>query len=73
MSQDTYTDDDIDALLELWDEVAPDPVDVFEDELATKLGLERGPGCSKGDWRRQRVRFINAATEGKSDEEAADE
>lgn len=57
------TDDDIDELLELWDQVDPDPVDVFEDELAAKLGLRRGPGTTKDEWRRHRVLFIDAETE----------
>lgn len=30
----------------------PDPVDVFEDDLAEKLGLKRGPGMSLDEWRR---------------------
>ncbi|MCP3976844.1 MAG: hypothetical protein GY720_20350 [bacterium] len=40
----------------------PDPVDSFEDDLAKKLGLERDPEMSIKDWRRVRVRFIDAAT-----------
>ena len=39
----------------------PDPVDVFEDQLAQELGLERAPGMSLEEWRRTRVRFIEAA------------
>lgn len=45
----------------------PDPVDVFEDGVARRLGLARGPGCDQDTWRQLRVRFIDAA-EG-SDEE----
>ncbi len=40
----------------------PDPVDTFEDDLASKLGLERHPEMSMEEWRRVRVRFIDAAT-----------
>ncbi len=39
----------------------PDPVDVFEDDLAEKLGLARGPALSVEEWRRARVRLIDAA------------
>jgi hypothetical protein len=39
--------EDVEALLELWEEVDPDPVDVFEDQLAADLGLRCGPGLSK--------------------------
>ncbi len=38
----------------------PDPVDVFEDDLARELGLERHPHLSLAEWRRARVRFIDA-------------
>ena len=55
-------ENDVDALLELWDAVDPDPVDLFEDALAARLGLRRGPGSTKEQWRRDRVRFIDAAT-----------
>ena len=40
----------------------PDPVDVFEDELAQKLGLPRALGMPLEEWRRARVRFIETAT-----------
>ncbi len=39
----------------------PDPVDVFEDDLAAKLGLTRDPGMALAEWRRQRVRVIDEA------------
>jgi hypothetical protein len=54
----------IEELLQLWDAVDPDPVDVFEDRLAAELGLFRAPGCSRQEWRRIRVQYINTATEG---------
>ena len=31
----------------------PDPVDVFEDQLARRLGCVPHPRCSREDWRRQ--------------------
>ncbi len=46
----------VDDLLAALDLEHPDPVDVFEDELARRLGCVRGPGCSYEDWRGQRVR-----------------
>ncbi len=42
-------------------EVFPDPVDVFEDDLASKHGLERHPELTQAEWRRLRVRFIEQA------------
>lgn len=33
----------------------PDPVDVFEDELADELGIQRPEGMSYRKWRRYRV------------------
>ncbi len=39
----------------------PDPVDLFEDELARRLGCVRHPSTSREDWRLQRVRLIEAA------------
>ncbi len=39
----------------------PDSVDVFEDDLAEKLGLNRHPALSLKEWRRARVRLIDAA------------
>lgn len=38
----------------------PDPVDEFEDALAEGLGLKRHPACGLGQWRRERVRAIDA-------------
>ncbi len=43
------------------EEAFPDPVDVFEDALANKLGLERHPGMPLDEWRWVRVRFIEQA------------
>ncbi len=39
----------------------PDPVDVFEDELAQTLGLTRDPALSLDEWRFQSALFIDAA------------
>ncbi len=36
----------------------PDPVDVFEDELAEQMGLRRHPELSLHEWRVVRVQFI---------------
>ena len=38
----------------------PDPVDLFEDELAAQLGLFRHPTCQQQAWRRHRVAAIDA-------------
>jgi hypothetical protein len=54
---------DVDALLALLDEEYPEPVDVFEDELARRLGVERHPGTPYALWRRRRVEVIAAAGE----------
>jgi len=51
----------VDELMESLDREYPDPVDVFEDELARRLGSVRHPSCSYDDWRRQRVRMIETA------------
>lgn len=37
-----------------------DPVDVFEDLLAAKLGLERDRGLSEAEWRQRRREFIDS-------------
>jgi hypothetical protein len=42
----------------------PDPVDVFEDAVAERLGLRRHPGCDLDGWRRARVRAIDALEDG---------
>ena len=47
-------------LLAALDREYPDPVDVFEDELARRLGCVRHPSTSREDWRLQRVRLIEA-------------
>lgn len=39
----------------------PDPVDLFEDELARRLGHERPPAVPYDAWRRQRVAAIESA------------
>ena len=56
-------DQDYQELAEEWAaELAilyPDPVDIFEDNLASELGLHRYPGLSLGAWRRLRVDYIN--------------
>ncbi len=36
-------------------------MDLFEDELARRLGLVQHPRCSLASWRRHRVRLIEAA------------
>ena len=51
-----FTIDELDATL---CREFPDPVDVFEDQLAHDFGLTRHPGLSLEEWRR--VRFIDAA------------
>ncbi len=51
---------DIEDLLQEARRAWPDPVDLFEDRLASKLGLERGPGLSLAEWRRRRVAFIDS-------------
>lgn len=48
---------------ELCEELAaqfPDPVDVFEDALAERLGVRRHPDCGLAEWRRVRVQAIDA-------------
>ncbi len=45
-----------------WLREYPDPVDVFEDELAVRLGLRRHPDLSLDEWRQVRVRYIEAHT-----------
>ena len=59
----------VEELMDALDREYPDPVDVFEDELARRLGCVPHPSCSYEDWRRQRVRLIEAAEPG---EELAD-
>ena len=54
-------EDVIDDLLEAWQRESPDPVDLFEDELARRLGLVQHPHCSPASWRQHRVRLIEAA------------
>lgn len=56
-------DDQLDELVALARELDRDPVDVYEDLLAARLRLVRGPGLSLSAWRRQRVAFIEAAGE----------
>ncbi len=53
--------DAVDNLLAALDLEHPDPVDIFEDELPRRLGCVRHPSTSRGDWRLQRVRLIEAA------------
>lgn len=60
---------DIDLLSALWEAEDPDPVDVFEDELARRLGFERHPELDYDAWRRRRVEAIEAAGAA-ADEEA---
>ena len=55
------TDDEIEELHQLLLERFLDPVDVFEDDLAHELGLERHLACSFDEWRQARVRYINAS------------
>ena len=54
-------DSDVDELLALAEEQYPEPVDALEDDLASKLGFHRGPGCSLSEWRRTRVQLIESA------------
>jgi len=57
---------------ELFAELAalyPDPVDEFEDALAARLGVHRHPGWDLEQWRRERVRAIDAR-EGDADSPA---
>lgn len=56
-------DGPLDSLLALDADLHPDPVDIFEDLLASRLGLSRHPGLSQDRWRRLRVAFIEAAGE----------
>lgn len=53
----------VEEVLELLDEVLPDPVDVYEDELAREAGLVRGPECDRETWRRVRGRWVDEAGE----------
>lgn len=52
---------DLEELLDLLEEKYPDPVDLFEDELARRLGIERHPAMTYDLWRRRRVEAIEAA------------
>lgn len=54
-------DRDFEALLALWDQLGRPVVDQREDELAARLGLQRGPGLTTEEWRKLRVDFIDAA------------
>ena len=45
------------ALAETW----PDPVDLVEDDLARANGVFRFPALATEDWRRVRMRAIEAA------------
>ena len=51
----------IEDLLEAWEREYPDPVDLFEDELARRFGLVQNPHCCPASWRQHRVRLIEAA------------
>lgn len=57
---DTY-DEDLESLLAELEQRFPDPVDAFENRLAGRLGLYRGPGLSDEAWRRLRASFIDAS------------
>lgn len=61
--------DDVETLLELLAVEYPGPVDIFEDELAQRLGFERHPALDYDSWRRRRVEAIEAAGAA-ADEEA---
>ncbi len=50
----------------------PDPVDVLENELALRIGLHRHPRTSDSEWRRARVRAINALDEAELESEGPD-
>ena len=63
-------DDSVSEFLADLNALYPDSVDVFEDELAIRLGLERHPDCTQDEWRVIRVRFINHATDNDPEAEA---
>ena len=50
----------VEELVAECDWVYPDPVDLFEDELASRLGLRRHILLSQEGWRSARVVFISA-------------
>lgn len=50
----------VEELLRLEAELFPDEVDWFEDELAHRLGIDRGLGIDLVQWRKIRVRAIEA-------------
>ena len=51
----------VEELLKALEAEFPEPVDVYENELAGRLGLVRHPSCPLEEWRRQRVRLIDTA------------
>ena len=59
----------LEELMALADWLYPDPVDLYEDELARRLGLVRHPSAAYEEWRRQRVAFIESHP--RADEAAA--
>lgn len=54
-------DPKVSQLMAELERVFPDPVDVFEDELAARIGIHRHPNCPRQAWRRHRVAAIEAA------------
>ncbi len=61
MTQDQDFEAAVDQLHKVLMERYPDPVDVYEDELAKKLGFSRQPGMPLEEWREERVRVIDRA------------
>lgn len=55
--------DAVEEILALWCAADPDPVDVFEDRLASELGLHRHPSMTTEEWRRVRVAVIDGSEE----------
>lgn len=53
-------DDPVKVLSALLEQEYPEPVDVFEDDLARRLGLERHPRLALATWRELRVSFLSA-------------
>lgn len=52
---------DVEELHGLLMEHYPDPVDELEDRLANEIGLRRHPSLPYPEWRRARVRGLDAA------------
>ncbi len=60
-------DDDLEELLAFAEaEEGPYTVDRFEEELARRLGIQRGPGVDQVRWREIRREFIGAHPQAKA-------